>query len=301
LSPHPRPDPKRDARLPVCGARFNRLGWHKENLVVVRPEDSSGESALAAMAEELVRKRVDVIWAIGPEAAVAAARATRTIPIVFWGVAHPVEQGLIASFAQPGGNVTGVAFFAGTGLFGKVLEVFREIAPRVSRVAAISTPSARNTVQGGRYQESQPAIEAAARSLGFDYRAHAVARPEDFESAFAKILESQAQGVVTFGTTLTFRNRQRIVEFANRNRLPHGANQAEFVEAGALFSYGANTLETNLQCIDYIDKVLRGTKPAELPVERPARYELAVNLKTASTVGLAVPRSVLLRADRVIE
>jgi putative ABC transport system substrate-binding protein len=117
---------------------------------------------------------------------------------------------------------------------------------------------------------------------------------------FREILESRAQGLVTLGTTVTFRNRERIIEFAQRARLPHGANQAEFVESGALFSYGPNTVETNLQSIGYVDKVLRGANPAELPVERPAKYELALNLMTAGALGVAIPRSLLLRADRVI-
>jgi putative ABC transport system substrate-binding protein len=301
LSPHPRPAPEQPLRISYL-TRLRQLGWRPgENLVEVRAEHPDGEAGLPAMAEELVAKRVDAIYAIGPEAAVAAARATKTISIVFWGVPYPIEQGLIASYARPGGNVTGVAFFAGTELLTKLLEIFREIAPRVSRVAAIATPGAGSTVQGDRYSEGRPAIEAAAQSLGFHYRTHVVSRLEDFESVFAEISGTRAQGIVTFGTTLTFRNRRRIVEFANRSRLPHGANQVEFVEAGGLFSYGTNTIEAILQSLDYVDKVLRGTNPAELPVERPARYELAVNLKTASALELAVPRSILLRADRVIE
>jgi putative ABC transport system substrate-binding protein len=302
LTPHPRSGPERDARLKIYRAHFEQLGWRRdENLIVEQPEHQNGESALAAMAEELVRRRVDAILAVGSEAAVAAARATKTIPIVFWGVGYPVEQGLIASFARPGGNVTGVAFFTGTELLTKLLEIFREIAPHVSRVAAIATPSSMSIVRGGRYQESGAPVKAVAQSLGFHYRAHAVSRVEDFESVFAEILGSRAQGIVTFGSTLVFRNRQRIVEFARRNRLPHGANQVEFVEAGGLFSYGANTVETNLRSFDYVDKVLRGANPAELPVERPARYELAVNMGTARALELEIPASMLLRADRVME
>ena len=301
LSPHPKPPPEEVARSPFF-ARLRQLGWSEpHNLMVERPDHPGRETALPVMAEELVRKRVDVIWTLGPEAAVAAARATGTIPIVFWGVAYPVEQGLIDSYARPGRNVTGTAFFTGPELTTKVLESFREIAPGVRRIAAIRTPSAVSTVKGGSYEESLSVIEAAARTLGFDYRPFTVAKLEDFESVFAAILDSKAQGLMTYGTTTTFRERQRIADFANRNRLPSAYNQVEFVEAGGLFSYGANTLETILHTLSYVDKIFRGARPADLPVERPSKYELVVNLKTAAALGLKIPHVILLRADRIIQ
>lgn len=301
LNPHPKPTPEQEARRPY-NARWAQLGWRVgENLVFERPEHPDGEAALPGMAEELVGKRVDAILAIGPEAAVAAARATKTIPIVFWGVAYPVEQGLIQSFARPGGNVTGIAFWTGPELATKLLEIFREIAPGVSRVAALRTPGAMGIVQGGTYGEALPLIVAAARGLGFDYRVHAIAREQELDSLLAGILDSGAQGLVTYGTTTTFRNRHRIAAFANRHRLPNASSQVEFVEAGGLFSYGASTVQTVLQTLDCVDKVLRGANPAEFPVERPAKYELVVNAGAARTLGLAIPASILLRVDRVIE
>jgi putative ABC transport system substrate-binding protein len=302
LSPHPYSSPERDGRRKIYAKYFEQLGWRMgDNLMVERPEHPDGEVALAAMAEALVRKRPDAILAVGAEAAVAAARATKAIPIVFWGVPFPVEQGLIESYALPGGNVTGVAFFTGSELIAKLLQIFRELAPGVRRISAITTPSSVSTVQGGRFRESGASIQAAAQEFGFHYRMHVVATIGDFESVFREILDSRAQGLVTLGTTVTFRNRGRIIEFAQGARLLHGANQAEFAESGALFSYGPNTVETNLQSIAYVDKVLRGVNPAELPVERPAKYELALNLTTAGALGVAIPRSLLLRADRVIE
>lgn len=299
LTPHPKPPPSEIARSPFT-ARFKQLGWEfGQNLVIERPEDPAAEAALPAMAEELVRKRVDAIWTIGPEAALAAARATRTIPIVFWGVPYPVEQGLIESFARPGRNVTGLAFWAGAELVTKLLEIFKHIAPEVTRIAALVTPSASGTVDGRPYKV--PMIDEAAQSLGFDYRTFRVSNAEEIDAALAAAVKDGMQGIAAYGTTTTIRSRQRIAEFANRHRLVSGSTQDRFVEAGCLFSYGASTEQTILQCMVYVDKVLRGANPADLPVERPERYELALNLGTAKLLGLTIPGDVLLRADKVIE
>jgi putative ABC transport system substrate-binding protein len=297
LSPHPKATAQQNAPY---NARFKQLGWTiGQNLVIERPEDPAAEAALPAMAEALVRKRVDAIWTIGPEAALAAARATRTIAIVFWGVPYPVEQGLIESFARPGRNVTGVAFWAGAGLVTKVLEIFRQIAPQAIRIAALHTPSAAGTVDGGRHKA--PLIDAAAESLGFDYRTYSVFNAEDIDTALLDAVKTGAQGIAAYGTTTTIRQRHRIAEFANRHRLVSGSTQERFAEAGCLFAYGPSTENTILQSMGYVDKVLRGAKPANLPVELPERYELAVNLSTAKLLQLAIPQNVLLRADRVIE
>ena len=299
LTPHPKPPPAEIARSPFT-ARFKQLGWEVgQNLVIERPEDPAAEAALPAMAETLVRKRVDAIWAIGPEAALAAARATRTIPIVFWGVPYPVEQGLIESFGRPARNVTGVAFWAGAGLVTKVLEIFRQIAPQATRIAALFTPSASGTVDGGHYKA--PLVDDAAGSLGFDYRTYSVFNAEDIDAALLDAVKTGAQGIAAYGTTTTFRHRHRIAEFANRHRLVSGSTQERFADAGCLFAYGPSTGNTLLQTMGYVDKVLRGVNPANLPVELPERYELALNLGTAKLLGLTIPGSVLLRADRVIE
>jgi putative ABC transport system substrate-binding protein len=301
LSPHPKPTPERLARSPYYG-RLAELGWRlNENLVLERPEHPEGEAALPQLAAELVSKRVDVILAIGPEAAVAAARATRTIPIVFCCVAYAVEQGLVHSYANPGGNVTGVALWTGPELATKLLQIYREIAPDVRRVAAISTPSSVSAVAGGSYREAQSVIRAAARSVGFDYQGHEIATAGDLDRVFDDVRQSGAQGLLTYATTTARRLRHRIADFANRIRLPHASTQADFVEAGALFSYGADMVRTVVQSFEYAGKVLSGANPAELPVERPAAYELVVNLRTAAGLGLQVPASILLRADRVIE
>ncbi|HUN68002.1 MAG TPA: ABC transporter substrate-binding protein [Burkholderiales bacterium] len=301
LNPHPRETPEQAARSPIF-ARLKQLGWVRgETIQIERPDGEGREDRLPAMAEELVRKRVNVIWAIGPEAAVAAARATQTIPIVFWGVAYPIEQGLVDSYARPGRNVTGVAFSTGPELAGKVLEYLKQISPSAKRLAQITTPSASTDVKGNRYVGAMPTIEAAARKLGMEHRAYDIARVEDLDRVFAAILASRAQALYVPGTTLTFRERQRFVDFAIGNRLASAFNQREFVESGGLFSYGIDTPATVLQTVTYVDRVLRGAKPADLPVEMPSKYELVINVKTAKALGISVPQSVLLRADRVIE
>jgi putative ABC transport system substrate-binding protein len=301
LTPHPRETPEQRTRSPIR-ARLVQLGWVPgETIEMVSPDGEGKEDRLPAMAEELVRKRADVIWAIGPEAAVAAARATQTIPIVFWGVGYPVEQGLVDSYARPGRNVTGIAFVTGVEISTKVLEYLRQIAPSAKRVAQIATPSAVTHVKGKQFLGARPSNQMAAQKLGMEYRVHEIARVEDFDVVFAAILESRAQALFVPGTTLTFRERKRIAEFANRNRLPSAFNQREFVEAGGLFSYGIDSMETVLQTLGYVDKILRGARPADLPVEMPSKYELVINKKTADALGIKVPQSVLLRADRVIE
>jgi len=301
LIPHPRGTPEQQARSPIS-AWLKQLGWVPgETIAVARPDAEGREERLPAMAQELVRKGVDVIWAIGPEAAVAAARATRTVPIVFWGVAYPIEQGLVDSYARPGRNVTGIAFVTGPELSGKVLEYLKEIAPAARRLATISTPSAREAVTGGHVPGASPVMRAAAKKLRMEYREHDIAGVEGFEQVFAGILESRADALFVPGSTLTYRERARFVDFANRNRLPSAFNQREFVEAGGLFSYGIDSGETVQQTLAYLDKILRGAKPADLPVELPSKYELVINRKTEKALGLTIPASVLMRADRVIE
>jgi putative ABC transport system substrate-binding protein len=248
----------------------------------------------------LAAKKVDVIWTSGSEAAVAAARATTSIPIVFWGVGFPVEQGLIDSFAKPGRNATGVAWFASPEVSGKRLELLREIAPTAKRLALVSVPAIFHKVAGGP-AEVTSSTGPAAEKLGYELREFPVEKAEDFEPAFAAILAWGAQALTVAGTSLTFRERQRIADFAIRNRLPSAFTLQEFVEAGGLVSYAIDWRPTVARSADYIDRILRGAEPGELPVDLPSRYETAVNLKTAKALGLTVPQSVLVRADRVIE
>lgn len=281
--------------------RLRALGWVEgRTLTIERAYTEGRDDLLPAAAERLVGARVDVIWAIGPEAAVAAARATKTVPIVFWGVPFPVEQGLIDTIARPGRNVTGVAWYAGPGVDTKQLEILKEIAPRAKRLAYLTVPTAAASV-GGENVAYPTDFRSAAVALGLEMHEFPVATVQDLEPAFAAILAWNAQALVVAGTIFTVGERQRIVDFANRNRLPSAFRGREFTEVGGLAAYSAVTAPTLERCAELIDRILRGARPADLPVEIPRDYELTLNLKTARTLGLEVPRSLHLRANRVIE
>jgi len=266
LSPHPSQTAEQWASTPYA-KRLRELGWIEGKNVVVEQARGEGRAdRLPALAEELVRKHVDVILAHAPEAAVAAARATTAIPIVFWGVSSPVELGLVTSFARPAGNVTGVAWnAAGEVQVAKTLEFLKQIAPSARRLASIFDPSVTYTVSGAEY--TYPGFEAAAKSLGYEIRMHEARRDQDLESAFAAILESRAQALVVPAMPFTARNRQRIAEFANRNWLPSAFDALLFVQAGGLVSYGPDIPETQRRAIDYVNLILRGARPADRVIE----------------------------------
>ena len=300
LSPNPAPTPEQVASSANL-AFLRKQGWIEgQNLVIERAYGGGQEDRLPDLAAELVRKRVDVIWALGPHAAIAAARATQTIPIVFWGVGFPVETGLIDSLARPGRNATGMAWFTGIELATKLIQFVREIAPDVRRLSTISVPTIYRTVAGGELTAPSDVVNAA-RSLGFEFQRHVVRQRDEFDAAFAAILKSRSQAVIVSANSLTLRETPRIVEFANGNRLISASDAKEYVNAGGLFSYGPDIPGTILASFVYVDKILRGARPADLPVEQPSRYELAVNLKTAKILGLKIPQAILIRADRVIE
>lgn len=300
LTPHGMPPPEALAKGPLR-VRLRELGWIEGKTLSFENAFGEGrEDRLPELAAMLVAKKVDVIWTNGSEAAVAAARATTTIPIVFWGVGYPIEQGLIDSYARPGRNSTGVAFFSSPEVSSKRLEFLRKIAPAAKRLASISVPSLYSAVGGGQ-AKVQTVLALAAQKLGYVLREFPVDKPDDFEPAFVAIRAWGAQALTAAGSTLTVRERQRIAEFAIRNRLPSAFSLSDFVEAGGLVSYALDWRPTVAQTADYIDRILRGAKPAELPVDLPSKYVTAINLKTAKALGLIVPQSILLRADRVIE
>lgn len=300
---YPNPSPPRDQGLkhPMF-ARLVERGWIPGETVVLENASAEGrEERLPALAEELVRKRVDVIWAAGPEAAIAAARATKDLPIVFYGVGFPVELGLVQSLARPGSNVTGLAYFVGPEVETKQLELLREIAPGTSRVSLLAVPTSRRSLAGEILREPEHVVEEAARKLGFELKRHVLERKEDFERVFADVLAWRAHALMATGHPVIVRDRQRLADFASANKLSSSSPFWEFTAAGGLVSYGVDRLSAMQQSFSHVDRILRGAKPAELPVELPSKYVLAVNLKTAKALGLSVPRSVLLRADRVIE
>jgi putative tryptophan/tyrosine transport system substrate-binding protein len=289
--------------LGVFRAELKALGWIEgQNLVVESAFADYKNERLPTLAEDLVRRRVDVIWATSADAAVAAARVTKSTPIVFAGVPWPVETGLIDSFARPGRNVTGVSSYTGIEVSTKRLEFLRTIAPTATRLSWILDPSLGASVDGGRF-DVRPLLDPAARALGFDVRYHHVEKSDDVDPAFAEMLAWRVQAIAVAGSAATFAARERIASFALRNRLPSACATPSIVEAGALLSYSSAGAFPELLArgANYVDRILRGAHPADLPVYRPDKYELLVNLKTARVLGLQVPQSLLLRAGRVID
>ena len=207
----------------------------------------------------------------------------------------PVGTGFVASLARPGGNVTGLSAISPE-LSGKRLELLREVVPGLSRVAFLWNPDVRGNLFD--YKET----EGAARSLRLELQSVEVSRPEDFDRAFAAVTNQRAQALVLpAGNVVGFANRGRIASFAQKNRLPSMYAQREYVDAGGLMSYGPSGSDTFRRAAIYVDKILKGAKPADLPVEQPTKFELVINLKTAKTLGLTIPQSVIRRADEVIQ
>jgi len=249
---------------------------------------------LPALAIELVQLRVDVIVASGTQAVRAAKQATSTIPIVMAVSAHPDKIGLVESLARPGGNVTGLDN-VGPDLKGKQLQLLKELAPKVSRVAVLWNPA--NLVETFGFKE----MVAAAAVIGVEIQSIDVRTPDDYLAAFATVTASRADALYAFGNPVNFKNRQLIVAFALKSRLPSIYEERLFVESGGLMSYAPSFTDLFRRAATYVDKILKGAKPADLPVEQPTKYELLINLKTAKALGLTIPPSLLLRADQVIE
>jgi putative ABC transport system substrate-binding protein len=277
------------------------LGWKVGTDVLIEDASAEGDDArLPSLAAALVAKKVDVIWTAGPEATVAAARATTSIPIAFYGIGLPVEQGFVDSLARPGRNITGIAAVAGNEE-GKLFELLRESVPNATRLAYLRSKNSLQTLSGENIQVRQQVIPDAAKKLGFELKIYGIERSEDIEPAFAAILADRPQVLAVQFHAIMYRERKRIADFALRNKLPSAHRAVQLVEAGGLFYYGANRDALIQYSWTYVDRILRGARPAELPVELPRKFELVVNMKTAKALGLTVPISILLRADRVIE
>ncbi len=249
---------------------------------------------LPDLAAELVRLKVDVIVTITTPAAQAAKTATTTIPIVMAGSADPVELGLVASLARPGGNVTGVTNNPGSGFAGKQLQLLKEAAPTIRRVATIHNLTIAPEVRGW------AAMQDAARTLALTLFSEDVRASDDFDIAFTAIAREQADAVIALPNSLNGAHTKRIVDFATKNRLPTMFGDGNVVKAGGFMSYWTNWGDLRRRAAVYVDRILRGTKPADLPVEQPTRYYLVINLKTAKALGLTIPQSLLIRADEVI-
>ena len=270
------------------------LGWVEgQNVGVEYRYANDNLERLPQLAAELIHLKVDVI-VTGGEAGIRAAReATSTILIVMAISGDPVGTGLIASLARPGGNITGLSLL-NLELGGKRLALLKEAVPKVSRVAVLW--NATNPVKALELKSAQ----AAAGALGVQVASFEVREPTDFASAFAAIAKARSDGLIPLDETLTIVHRKQIEEFAVKNRLPMIAEIREWAEAGGLMTYGPSIFDLYRRAAIYVDKILKGAKPADLPVEQPTKYELIINLKTAKALGLTIPQSVLLRADEVI-
>jgi putative ABC transport system substrate-binding protein len=275
------------------------LGYVEGRNVVIELRDAGGKSArLPALAAELVALKVDVILAGGTPQALAAKQATRTVPIVFLGATDPVTDGLVTSLARPGGNVTGLSTTATPEIIGKRLELLTQAIPGLSGVAVLWQPGG----QGERTNKDLlKATEVAARALGVRLQVVEARGPADFDRAFSDMTRARAGALVVFGGPMFFNERRPLVDLAAKNRLPVVYSQREFVDAGGLLAYGVNIADMYRRAVTYVDKILKGAKPADLPVEQPTKFELVINLKTAKALGLTIPQSLLQRADHVVE
>jgi putative ABC transport system substrate-binding protein len=283
------------ARTDAFRQGLNELSYIEGKNIVIEDRYADGKAdRLPALAVELVRLKLDVIVATTAPSVLAAKKASATIPIVFVSVADPVASGLVASLARPGGNITGLTILAPE-LSGKRLELLKEAVPKATRVAFLWNSA--NPAHGLLWKESQ----AAAQELRLQLQSLEVRSSNDFENAFEAALRERAQALITAPEPLINTHLKRIVEFAAKNRLPAMYAGPEVVDAGGLMSYAPDYTHQYRRAATYVDKILKGTKPADLPVEQPTKFELVINLKTAKQIGLTIPQTVLYRADKVIK
>jgi putative ABC transport system substrate-binding protein len=249
---------------------------------------------MSEIAAELVRLKVDVIVTSSDVGIAALKQQTQTIPIVMANSSDPVGTGFVASLAHPGGNVTG-----GTGisseLSAKRLELLKEVVPGLTRVAIMWNPDLRGAVF--EYKETA----SAARALRLQVQAVEVSRADDFDRAFSALTTGRAEALIVVPSPLTFANRSQITSLAQKHRLPTLYGQREYVDAGGLIAYGSNLADAWRRAATFVDKILKGAKPGELPIEQPTKFELCINQKTAKALGLTIPPSLLRRADEVLQ
>jgi len=265
-----------------------------KNIGIVYRYGEGNVDRLPQLAAELVRLNVGVILAGGTVAALAAKQATKTIPIVFVNVADPLSVGLVVSLARPGGNMTGMSTI-NSDLTSKRLGLLKESVPRVSRVALLYNPSDASNVVFLKQ------LQSSAHGLGLTIRLNEVRSPADFDPAFSAMAREGVNGLTVAAGTLTSTHRRRIVDLALKSRLPAMYGERSFVEVGGLMSYAANFTEQYRRAAVYVDKILKGTKATDIPVEQPTKFELVINLKTAKQIGLTIPQSVVYQADKVIK
>jgi len=281
------------ARIEAFRQGLRDLGYVEgENIGIEYRYAEGVDERFSNLAAELMQLKVDIMITSGTPATQAAKNATRIIPIVMTNVADPIGAGLVASLAHPGGNITGMStLFLG----GKQLELLKEAFPKVSRVAALWSPPTR-----GPPTNSLAEIKVAAGALQITLQSLEVHGPNDFERAFSAIKKEHANGLIVLRSPVISVYRAKIVEFAAKSRLPAMYGSSDYVDAGGLMSYAANFTALYRRATVFVDKILKGAKPADLPVEQPTKFEFVINLKTAKQTGLTIPPNVLARADKVI-
>jgi putative ABC transport system substrate-binding protein len=269
-------------------------GWVDGSNVVIDARYADGrDDRIAPIVAELIGAKVDVIVTTSSASTWAAKVATRAIPIVMTASADAVGEGLVASLAQPGGNVTGMTFLVGPEIASKQLQLLKELLPSASRVAVLANPSNRS--------HKAYASELVARATGVKLHVAEASRADQLEGVFASLTGARADALLVLTDSLFLGQRQRIVELAAQRRLPALYSQREYVDAGGLASYGPNLAEMARRAATHVDKILRGRRPGDIPVEQPTKFQLVVNFKTARALGLSLPQSLRLRADDVIE
>jgi putative ABC transport system substrate-binding protein len=282
-----------DASVEALRQGLRDLGYIEGKNILIEPRYAEGmENRLLTLAAELVRLEVDVIVSPTLPGIRAAKQATKTIPIVMVTQTDPVSNGLIDSLARPGGNITGLARLTRE-LSGKRLELFKEAVPQISHVGILSDANASSS--------SFKEYETVARALKIQLQSLEVRGPDpDFDTAFQTAAKGRVNALITSSAVLLVSYPKRIADLAKKNRLPSMYERSDYVEAGGLMSYAASDVEAFRRAAVYVDKILKGAKPADLPVEQPTKFEFIINLKTAKQIGLTIPPNVLARADRVI-
>jgi ABC-type uncharacterized transport system substrate-binding protein len=281
--------------LAAIVSKLRELGWEEGRNLSIDYRFESPE-ALPPLAVSLIASKPDVLVAMGPYAAHALKDATQTIPIVFDAVADPVARGLVASLARPGGNITGVSHYVGASMAAKPAELLKEFVPRAQRIAWLINP-ANPIYRTGLMEHRREQLATLKLALQIVEARSAAELPAAFEAA----VRGRADGLVVTADSVFGPERQTILKLAERHKLPTSYPSRGYVENGGLISYSTNLIDVARRTAVYVDKVLRGTKPADLPIEQPTTFEMVVNAKTAKALGLTIPRSLLLRADQVIE
>jgi putative tryptophan/tyrosine transport system substrate-binding protein len=295
LSPGSSSDPVRLRRFEAFRQGLRELGYVEGQTIALEPRWAEGKyEQYPALAADLVRVQADVIVAVGGAATQAVQQATRTIPIVMSAVIDPVGSGLVPSLARPGGNVTGLSLM-GSDLVGKQLEMLKEVVPKVSQVALLWNPD--NPGSAPQLHEA----EMAARAVAVRLQALEARSPQEIDGAFAALTREQAGALMILNDAILLNQRKQIADLAAQSRLPSVSGNREYAEAGGLIVYSADFLDLERRAATFVDKLLKGAKPGDLPVEQPTKFQLILNLKTAQALGLTFPPMLLFQADEVIK